>query len=95
MKTGKFYLPISGDMILVLGPAEYPGEPGRLPDPSCFKAFRVCEDESVILKPGVWHWVPFPVSDPITMYVVFANMIGEEDNVIVEFSGGVTLNFCL
>jgi ureidoglycolate hydrolase len=91
LKTPEFFLPVGGDMFIIIGPPDHPEEPSRLPDLSRFAAFRVREGEGVLLKPGVWHYVPFPLKDAIHMFVVFAEGTSKRDHFEEEFPNGATL----
>ena len=91
MKTPEFLLPVNGDMILILGPPEYPNEPSRLPDFSRFAAFKIKAGEAVLLKPGVWHYAGMPFEDEIYMYCIYASGTGENDLALVDFPNGTVL----
>jgi ureidoglycolate hydrolase len=91
MATPEFLLPIGGDMGIIIGPPDYPEEPSRLPDISRFAAFRIREGEGALLKPGVWHWVPYPLQSKIHMLVIFAVETSKKDLTVSEFPNGSVL----
>jgi ureidoglycolate hydrolase len=85
MKTPELLLPIDSDMIIIVGPPDYPDEPARLPDLSRFAAFRIKAGEAIVMKPGVWHYESIPVKEETYMYCIFQSDTGENDNWIVDF----------
>ncbi|KPJ88976.1 MAG: hypothetical protein AMS17_03640 [Spirochaetes bacterium DG_61] len=91
MRTPEFLLPVNGDMILILGPPEYPNEPSRLPDLSRFAAFKIKAGESILLKPGVWHYAGIPLQGEFYMYCIYASGTGENDFTLVDFPNGAVL----
>jgi ureidoglycolate lyase len=84
LRTPELLMPVGGDMVVVVGPADHMGEPERLPDPDRFAAFSVPEGEAVIFGPGVWHWAPFAVDETIRLLVIYAAGTAEGDAVVVD-----------
>jgi ureidoglycolate lyase len=84
MKTPELLMPVGGGVVVVVGPADYPDEPLRLPAAARFGAFRVAEGHGVIFRPGVWHWAPFAIDRPIALLVIYAARTAEDDAVVVE-----------
>jgi len=93
MRTPEILLPVKGDMAVIAGPADFPKEPSRLPPLSKFAAFLVPEGQGVMFAPGVWHWAPFAVRDPIAIFVMYATGTAESDGVVVDFPNGEALEF--
>jgi ureidoglycolate hydrolase len=90
MSTPEFMLAVNGDMLVIVGPPDYPNEPARLPELSRFAAFKVKAGEAILLKPGVWHYAAMPLKDEMYMYVIYASGTGEDDIRIIDFpEGGV------
>ena len=83
MQTFEVLLPVGGDIVVVVGPADYPSEPGRLPAPESFQAFRVPEGQAVILKAGVWHYAPFAVGGPMSLFVIYKAGTAQNDVTLV------------
>jgi ureidoglycolate hydrolase len=88
MKTPELLFVAGGDMVVIVGPADHPSEPSRLPTLAAFAAFRVEEGSGVLFGPGVWHWAPFAVSRPIRLLVVYSAGTAESDAVVADFPGG-------
>ena len=95
MKTQEFCMSLDGDIIIVVGPANYPNEPTRLPKLTQFAAFLIPEGEAVVLDPGIWHWVPFPIEKQTRFFVVFASGTSQNDLHISDFPPGEVLEFIL
>jgi len=93
MKTPELLLAMGGDMVVVAGPPDFPGEPDRLPAPERFKAFQVPEGVGILFKPGVWHWAPFAVSGTIRLLVVFASGTSATDAVVKDLEPEHYLEF--
>lgn len=57
------------------------------------KAFRVRRGEALALKPGTWHWVPFPVEGATsTFLVVFASGTEAKDMDVKDLPKPVRLS---
>ena len=93
MNTPELLMPIGGDMIVVVGPPDYPKEPERLPEPSRFRAFRVTEGTAIVFKPGVWHWAPFAVRKTIRLLVIYVAGTSESDATVVDLDPEQYLEF--
>lgn len=95
MKTPEFFLPVGGDMFIIVGPPDYPEEPDRLPDLTRFKAFKMQQGEAVILKPGVWHYVPMPMKNKVHMFVIFSEGTSKDDLFEEDFPAGEFLELTI
>ncbi len=91
METPEFLLAVDGDMVVIVGPPDYPDEPARLPDFSRFAAFKVKAGEAILMKPGVWHYAAMPMKDEMYMYCIFAKGTSEKDNRVIDFPYGEVL----
>jgi ureidoglycolate hydrolase len=84
LRTFEVLIPLGGDIVVVVAPAEYPSEPLRLPDPMRFRAFRVRAGQAVIFHAAVWHYAPFAVDRPIGMFVLSRAGTASDDAYVVE-----------
>lgn len=91
MQTQELLHAIGGDMIVVVGPPDYPDEPNRLPPMESFRAFRVPAGDTVIMKPGVWHWAPFAAGGPMRLLVIYKANTGQTDVGYADFPPGKVL----
>jgi ureidoglycolate lyase len=93
METPELLLSTGGDMVVVVGPPDFPEEPERLPAPERFRAFQVPEGVGVLVKPGVWHWAPFAVSGTVRLLVIFASGTSDSDAVVKDLEPEEYLEF--
>jgi ureidoglycolate lyase len=62
------------------------------PDSTSIEAFYLKEGDSVIYKNGVWHWVPFAVTDDgCKQLIVYKNQTGANDFTKHEFQEPVEI----
>jgi len=54
LDTGEILASLRGDCVLCAAP------PGEL-KPEKIRAFFLKEGQAVVLQPGAWHWIPFPL----------------------------------
>jgi ureidoglycolate lyase len=59
VRTPEMFIPIEGVAIMPIGLGT--GEDG-FPRPEEIKAFIFDAGTSIIMNPGVWHWIPYPVT---------------------------------
>lgn len=91
METPECLVAVDGDMYIIVGPADYPDEPERLPDLSRFRAFKVKAGEAILMKPGVWHYACIPLKEEMYMYCIFSTETGDKDCYIVDFPDDAAL----
>ena len=91
MGTQELLHAIGGDMVVVVGAADHPDEPNRLPAMEGFRAFRVSAGDTVIMKPGVWHWAPFAATGAMRLLVIYKADTGQTDVGYADFPPGKTL----
>ena len=56
-----------------------------------FRAFRVPAGDTVIMKPGVWHWAPFAAGGPMRLLVIYKANTGQTDVGYADFPPGKAL----
>jgi ureidoglycolate lyase len=91
MWTSEVFVPLGGDMVVVVGPPEHINEPERLPPLDRFAAFRVAQGQAILMKPGVWHWAPFPLVEQMSFLVFVRQGTAQTDVTISDFPNGATL----
>ena len=52
-----------------------PGEVG--PEHLC--AFEISAGQAVLLRPGAWHWAPYPLSEAATFLLILRAETSEHD----------------
>ena len=85
MRTLEAVVPVSGDVIVYVGPAEHLDEPEWAPDPSRYEAFRVASGDGVVLERGVWHGAPLADGGPARAIVLILAGTGATDVTVVRF----------
>jgi ureidoglycolate lyase len=85
MRTPEAVVPLSGDVIVYVGPAEHLDEPDRAPDLASYEAFRVTSGTGVVLERGVWHGAPLAEGGPAKAIVLILAGTGTTDVTVVRF----------
>jgi ureidoglycolate lyase len=85
MLSAEALIPVGGDCLFYVGPADYPDEPGRLPGLERFRAFRIRQGQAALMQPGVWHGAPFAAGKPVNVIVLLLQGSGTMDNHLVLF----------
>lgn len=66
--TPELLVAVQGDVVFPVAP---PNHPLPSPEAEALEAFRLNQGEAVIMNPGVWHGLPFPLQGEATLLVVF------------------------
>ena len=85
MRTLEAIVPMAGDALVYVGPAEHPEEPRRLPSLERFEVFRVPAGTGVVMDRGVWHGAPFAADGPGAAMVLILEGTGRTDVTVVRF----------
>lgn len=85
MRTQEAILATSSDLLVYVGPAEHPEEPGRLPDLERFRVFRVPAGGGVVMDRAVWHGAPLVVDRAAAAIVLILEGTGRTDVTMVRF----------
>jgi len=81
-KTSEVLFAIHEDTIISVAPA---GD--VLENTDNVKSFYFSEGTAIVMKPGTWHWIPFPVKDQdAKILVLFRDGTGAEDLTFKELS---------
>lgn len=84
MRSPEVIVPLQGECLVYVGPAEHPDEPPRIPERGRFEVFRVPPGAGVVMRPGVWHGAPL-VRAATTAMVLLLEGTGREDVTVVRF----------
>ena len=80
VKTPEGFIPLGGGCsIFPLAPAGGLDKPEATPKPEEIVAFILDGTKGVILKPGVWHWAPFPLGDQAHLLVLLRRGTVKDD----------------
>ena len=85
MRTQEAILATRSDLLVYVGPAEHPDDPGRLPPMERFRAFRVPAGAGVVMDRGVWHGAPFAVERAGAAIVLILEGTGRTDVTMARF----------
>ncbi len=84
LKCTEAFIPFSGSTIFVIALSENMKDPKSPIAIDSIKAFFMDGSLAVNLKKGVWHWIPFPISDKASFIIVFEKETHKEDCEIVD-----------
>jgi len=85
-KTIEAFIPINGTGIFFMCP------PDERPDPSKMTAFILDRSFGVSLKPGAWHWLPYPLTDYMDFILILRKSTVEQDLEIVDLDDEYNIN---
>jgi ureidoglycolate lyase len=85
MVSDELLAPLGGDCLVYVGPPTFEDEPGRLPDLTEFRVFRVRKGQAVLLKPGVWHGAPLAADGATHVLVILLFNTARQDLHLVRF----------
>jgi hypothetical protein len=84
MRSLEAVIPLRGECLLYVGPAERPEEPAAIPGRDRFEVFRLRPGTGVAMDPGVWHGAPL-AETPAAAMVLLLEGTGAEDVTVVRF----------
>jgi ureidoglycolate lyase len=71
VKTQRMYIPLKGTSIFVFAPGrEKADDPDALPSIDEIQAFLMDGTSAVVLDPGVWNWIPLPLTETATFLLL-------------------------
>lgn len=70
--TPEAFIATSGRSLLVVGE---PGEAGT----AGLHAFEIRAGQAVLLRPGAWHWAPYPLTEAATFLLILRAETSEHD----------------
>ncbi len=74
------FIPVGGRRALfVVAPPGDNADPDALPDLSLARAFVLDGKAGVNIKPGTWHWTPFPLEDGAEFVILVRDRAGPDD----------------
>lgn len=85
LRTMEMIIPVRGDCVIHVAPANPSTNIDRDPRPEEFQAFRIRQGQAVILKPGVWHAAPFALQENSAALVLLLEHTGRDDLTLVRF----------
>lgn len=68
VRTEEVFFALDGDVIVLVGAPTSPQTP---PNPLTVRAFLLRAGKGVFLRPGTWHWIPWPWKSRCKLLVLF------------------------
>lgn len=90
--TPELLVVVEGDVVFPVAPANHPD---NAPDAAGVELFRLGRGEAVIMSPGVWHGLPFPLGPSATLLVVFKEGTPDHDFELVKTQQGTEFEITL
>ena len=72
--SAEAFIPLDGQSVLLVVPADAMDDQGR-PDTTRARAFMMDGSQGILMKPGTWHAVPYPLTDLATYLVLVDDAI--------------------
>ena len=72
LHTPEAFIASAGRSLMVVG------APGEV-DPQQLCAFEISAGQAVLLRPGAWHWAPYPLSEAATFLLILRAETSEHD----------------
>ena len=85
MQSDELLIPMGGDCLVYVGPADYLDEPKRLPELDRFRVFRLRQGQGVLLSKGVWHGAPMAIDKHLNVTVLLLKDTAKVDGHVVRF----------
>ena len=85
MRSPELLVPVDSDILVYVGPPDFPDEPARLPSQERFQVFRVRPGQAALLDPGVWHGAPLAVDQKARVVVLLLKDSGKIDGHVARF----------
>jgi len=80
VKGTQSFIPLGGGRsVFSIAPASDNDDPEALPDLTKVRAFHLDGTVGVTIKPGVWHWTPFPVGGPADFLILVRQNVANDD----------------
>jgi ureidoglycolate lyase len=90
---GEVLIPIKGQSIAVFGLSKDGIADSEDLDPNTVKAFILDGSAGVNINKGVWHWLPFPISESTTFVAILEKNTHKDDLLIRDFKKEQDLSF--
>lgn len=84
-KCGEFLMPVKGQSIAVFGLSKDKIAENEDLDTDTVKAFIFDGSSGVNMDKGVWHWIPFPLSETATFVAIIEKNAHNDDLLIKDF----------
>lgn len=83
LNTSEALIPMRGQSIIIVGLSGIK-KSGEIIKKDSLRAFYIDGTKGINLKPGVWHWIPFPLDREADFLLIFADKTENDDCEIVN-----------
>lgn len=91
LRTAEILIPIDGDFVVPV--CSFNQKDKRLIPTNDICGYYLNKDQCMILKPGIWHWAPFPLQDSGSIVLMFQQGTPENDLEFRDLEGNAAINF--
>jgi ureidoglycolate lyase len=89
VNTAEILAALSGDSVLCLAKKTVPGQGV---DPATLRSFIIKQGQAVCLEAGTWHWIPYPLNEDGSKFLVAFNCGTEENDLeVVKLEEDISL----
>ena len=81
--TDEINVPLNGDMVALFAKPTS-DDPEELPDINQVEAFLLHQGQAVVIKKGVWHWCPMPVTHDTDMLCGLCYDLLKYDDLVIK-----------
>ena len=86
LKCSEAMIPVSGQSIIIVSLSKNNTDDTASLDLETLKAFYLDGTKGINLKPGVWHWIPYPVSNQAHFILVLREGTDKDDLEIMDLN---------
>ena len=90
LESSETIIPMHGQSIMIVGLSKNSNPEEQL-DLNTINAFYLDGTRGINLKPGVWHWIPYPLSDEASFILVRGDETNKKDCEIIDLKEKMNL----
>jgi len=92
-KITEVFIPLEGISVFPIGPPKDVEDPKAEVPLDELEAFLLDGSKGIVFKKGVWHWVPYPITETATFAVILGADTIEKDLDIREIKPPIRIRF--
>jgi len=94
LESSETIIPMHGQSIMIVGLSKNSNPEEQL-DLNTINAFYLDGTRGINLKPGVWHWIPYPLSDEASFILVRGDETNKKDCEIIDLKEKMNLELLI
>jgi len=94
LESSETIIPMHGQSIMIVGLSKNSNPEEQL-DLNTINAFYLDGTRGINLKPGVWHWIPYPLSDEANFILVRGDETNKKDCEIIDLKEKMNLELLI